>query len=256
MYLLICPATETPSISITVPTIIAFLIDSSLSNISLLSPPLISICATAAANCVIVSGKVVFPDFKNPFPVVAPAIPVTSPTFDSAKAAAELQIEHNDDAIVLLNKALKYSKDSPNTYYLMALANNKLKKWDATIDAAQKGLLLAGADAYFGYPITPQSEVIEYLMVERPEDRTGMVVLLAESEIAAINMVYGAASAGKKVLTSSSSPGISLKLEGISYLAGAFVIGNTGSALYETGRWFKKRVDKRVEKQRLENKIE
>jgi len=64
-----------------------------------------------------------------------------------AKAAAELQIEHNDDAIVLLNKALKYSKDSPNTFYLMALANNKLKKWDATIDAAQKGLLLAGADA-------------------------------------------------------------------------------------------------------------
>ena len=73
----------------------------------------------------------------------------------------------------------------------------------------------------FGYPITPQSEVIEYLMTERPEERTGMVVLQAESEIAAINMVYGAASTGKRAMTSSSSPGISLKLEGISYLAGA-----------------------------------
>lgn len=88
-------------------------------------------------------------------------------------------------------------------------------------EAIAEAAILAGADAYFGYPITPQSEVIEYLMVERPEDRTGMIVLQAESEIAAINMVYGAASAGKKVLTSSSSPGISLKLEGISYIAGA-----------------------------------
>ncbi|MDP3312278.1 3-methyl-2-oxobutanoate dehydrogenase subunit VorB [Lutibacter sp.] len=88
-------------------------------------------------------------------------------------------------------------------------------------EALAEALIRVGADAYFGYPITPQSEVIEYLMTERPELRTGMVVLQAESEIAAINMVYGAASTGKKVLTSSSSPGISLKLEGISYLAGA-----------------------------------
>ncbi|SNR60555.1 3-methyl-2-oxobutanoate dehydrogenase subunit VorB [Lutibacter flavus] len=88
-------------------------------------------------------------------------------------------------------------------------------------EALAEAAIRAGVDAYFGYPITPQSEVIEYLMTERPEDRTGMVVLQAESEIAAINMVYGAASTGKKVLTSSSSPGISLKLEGISYLAGA-----------------------------------
>jgi 2-oxoglutarate ferredoxin oxidoreductase subunit alpha len=88
-------------------------------------------------------------------------------------------------------------------------------------EALAEATIRAGADAYFGYPITPQSEVIEYLMTERPEDRTGMVVLQAESEVAAINMVYGAASTGKKVLTSSSSPGISLKLEGISYLAGA-----------------------------------
>jgi 2-oxoglutarate ferredoxin oxidoreductase subunit alpha len=88
-------------------------------------------------------------------------------------------------------------------------------------EALAEATIRAGADAYFGYPITPQSEVIEYLMTERPEERTGMVVLQAESEIAAINMVYGAASTGKKVMTSSSSPGISLKLEGISYLAGA-----------------------------------
>ncbi|MDH3323704.1 MAG: 3-methyl-2-oxobutanoate dehydrogenase subunit VorB [Flavobacteriaceae bacterium] len=88
-------------------------------------------------------------------------------------------------------------------------------------EALAEAAIRAGADAYFGYPITPQSEVIEYLMTEQPEKRTGMVVLQAESEIAAINMVYGAASTGKKVLTSSSSPGVSLKLEGISYIAGA-----------------------------------
>lgn len=88
-------------------------------------------------------------------------------------------------------------------------------------EALAEAAIRAGVDAYFGYPITPQSEVIEYLMSEQPEQRTGMVVLQAESEVAAINMVYGAASTGKKVMTSSSSPGISLKLEGISYLAGA-----------------------------------
>ena len=88
-------------------------------------------------------------------------------------------------------------------------------------EALAEAAIRAGVDAYFGYPITPQSEVIEHLMNERPEERTGMVVLQAESEIAAINMVYGAASTGKKAMTSSSSPGISLKLEGISYLAGA-----------------------------------
>ena len=88
-------------------------------------------------------------------------------------------------------------------------------------EALAEGAIRAGVDAYFGYPITPQSEVIEYLMREKPEERTGMVVLQAESEIAAINMVYGAASTGKRAMTSSSSPGISLKLEGISYLAGS-----------------------------------
>jgi len=98
------------------------------------------------------------------------------------------------------------------------MAEIKLMKGN---EAIAEAAIRAGCDAYFGYPITPQSEVIEYLMMERPEERTGMVVLQAESEIAAINMVYGAAGAGKKVMTSSSSPGISLKEEGISYIAGA-----------------------------------
>jgi 2-oxoglutarate ferredoxin oxidoreductase subunit alpha len=78
-----------------------------------------------------------------------------------------------------------------------------------------------GGDAYFGYPITPQSEVMETLMAERPWESTGMVVLQAESEIASIHMVYGAAGAGRRVITSSSSPGISLMAEGISYMAGS-----------------------------------
>ncbi len=78
-----------------------------------------------------------------------------------------------------------------------------------------------GCDGYFGYPITPQSEIMETLMDREPWNETGMVVLQAESEIASIHMVHGAAGSGKKVLTSSSSPGISLMAEGISYLAGA-----------------------------------
>ena len=88
-------------------------------------------------------------------------------------------------------------------------------------EAIAEAAIRAGADAYFGYPITPQSEVLEYLTLEKPEERTGMVVLQAESELAAINMVFGAAAAGRRVITSSSSPGISLFQEGISYIAGA-----------------------------------
>ena len=76
-----------------------------------------------------------------------------------------------------------------------------------------------GADGYFGYPITPQSEIMETLMSLHPWDTTGMAVLQAESEVAAINMVYGGAGCGKRVMTSSSSPGMSLKQEGISYIA-------------------------------------
>jgi len=88
-------------------------------------------------------------------------------------------------------------------------------------EAIAEAAIRAGADGYFGYPITPQSEVLEYFMAEKPEERTGMVILQAESELAAINMVYGGAGCGKKVMTSSSSPGISLKQEGITYIAGA-----------------------------------
>jgi len=88
-------------------------------------------------------------------------------------------------------------------------------------EAVAEAAIRAGCDGYFGYPITPQSEIMEYLMLEQPEKRTGMVVLQAESEVAAINMVYGGAACGKRVMTSSSSPGMSLKQEGISYMAGA-----------------------------------
>jgi len=88
-------------------------------------------------------------------------------------------------------------------------------------EAVAEAAIRAGADGYFGYPITPQSEIIEYLMEADPYERTGMVVLQAESELAAINMVYGGAGCGKKVMTTSSSPGISLMQEGISYIAGA-----------------------------------
>ena len=78
-----------------------------------------------------------------------------------------------------------------------------------------------GVDGYFGYPITPQSEVLETLEAEMPWETTGMVVLQAESEVASINMVYGGAATGKAVMTSSSSPGVSLMQEGISYIAAA-----------------------------------
>jgi len=88
-------------------------------------------------------------------------------------------------------------------------------------EALAEAAVRAGSDGYFGYPITPQSEVIEYLMAEKPFERTGMVVLQAESEVAAINMLYGGGGTGKKVMTSSSSPGISLMQEGLSYMAGA-----------------------------------
>ncbi|MAT40132.1 MAG: 3-methyl-2-oxobutanoate dehydrogenase subunit VorB [Ectothiorhodospiraceae bacterium] len=87
-------------------------------------------------------------------------------------------------------------------------------------EALAEAAIRAGIDAYFGYPITPQSEVLEYLTREG-YNRTQTVILQAESEIASINMVYGAAGAGARVMTSSSSPGISLMMEGISYIAGA-----------------------------------
>jgi len=85
-------------------------------------------------------------------------------------------------------------------------------------EALAEAAIRCGCDAYFGYPITPQSEVLEYLSANAHK-RTGMVVLQAESEVASINMVYGAAGTGKRIMTSSSSPGISLMQEGISYIA-------------------------------------
>ncbi|HOH54963.1 MAG TPA: 3-methyl-2-oxobutanoate dehydrogenase subunit VorB [Paludibacteraceae bacterium] len=88
-------------------------------------------------------------------------------------------------------------------------------------EAIAHAAIRCGCDGYFGYPITPQSEVMETLMELQPWTTTGMVVLQAESEVASINMVYGAAGCGKRAMTSSSSPGISLMQEGISYMVGA-----------------------------------
>ena len=88
-------------------------------------------------------------------------------------------------------------------------------------EAIAHAAIRCGCDGYFGYPITPQSEIMETLIELDPINTTGMVVMQVESEIASINMVYGAAGCGKKAMTSSSSPGISLMQEGISYIAGA-----------------------------------
>ena len=84
-------------------------------------------------------------------------------------------------------------------------------------EALAEAAIRAGCQAYFGYPITPQSEILEYLSDEGR--KRGMIVLQAESEVASINMVYGAAGAGARAMTSSSSPGISLMQEGLSYIA-------------------------------------
>ncbi len=86
-------------------------------------------------------------------------------------------------------------------------------------EAIAEAAIIAGCRHYFGYPITPQTEIAAYMSKKMP--KIGGVFLQAESEVAAINMVYGVASTGLRVMTSSSSPGISLKGEGLSYLAGA-----------------------------------
>lgn len=103
------------------------------------------------------------------------------------------------------------------------LVNPKIMEEEVRLMKGNEALAHAairyGADGYFGYPITPQSEVLETLMAEQPWETTGMVVLQAESEIASINMVYAGAAAGKVVFTSSSSPGVSLMQEGLSYIA-------------------------------------
>ena len=92
-------------------------------------------------------------------------------------------------------------------------------------EAIAHACIRCGADGFFGYPITPQTEIIETLALLKPWETTGMVVLQAESEVASINMVYGGAGAGKRVLTTSSSPGVALMQEGIAYMAGAEVPG-------------------------------
>ena len=86
-------------------------------------------------------------------------------------------------------------------------------------EALAEAAIIAGLDAYFGYPITPQNEIPAYMSERMPQE--GRVFLQCESELAAINMVFGASATGKRVMTTSSSPGISLMQEGISYLAGA-----------------------------------
>jgi 2-oxoglutarate ferredoxin oxidoreductase subunit alpha len=96
----------------------------------------------------------------------------------------------------------------------MIMAKVLMKGNEAIAEAA----IRAGCDAYFGYPITPQTELLEYMSKRMPE--LGRVFIQGESEVACINMVLGAAAAGKRAMTSSSSPGVSLKQEGISYLAG------------------------------------
>ena len=96
------------------------------------------------------------------------------------------------------------------------MAGRKLFKGN---EAVAEAAIRAGCRFFFGYPITPQNEIPEYMSRRLPE--VGGTFVQAESEVAAINMVYGAAGAGARVMTSSSSPGISLKQEGISYLAGA-----------------------------------
>ena len=92
-------------------------------------------------------------------------------------------------------------------------------------EAIARAAIRCGVDGYFGYPITPQSEVIETLAELKPWETTGMQVVQAESELASIYMVYGAAGAGKRAMTSSSSPGIALMQEGITYMAGAELPG-------------------------------
>jgi 2-oxoglutarate ferredoxin oxidoreductase subunit alpha len=141
-----------------------------------------------------------------------------------------LLIWHNPMHVSVAPIALSYVPTALSQYIKLIKGHNYQTKKNKDMgelklmkgnEAIAEAAIREGVDAYFGYPITPQSEFLEYLMAEQPEKRTGMVVLQAESELAAINMVYGAAAVGKKVLTTSSSPGISLYQEGISYIAGA-----------------------------------
>ena len=95
------------------------------------------------------------------------------------------------------------------------MAKQLMKGCEAVAEAA----IMAGCRYFFGYPITPQNDIPEYMARRMPQ--VGGCFLQSESEVAAINMVYGASAAGARVMTSSSSPGISLKQEGMTYIAGA-----------------------------------
>ncbi|NLD01914.1 MAG: 3-methyl-2-oxobutanoate dehydrogenase subunit beta, partial [Clostridiales bacterium] len=101
-------------------------------------------------------------------------------------------------------------------------APNKKELWKGN-EAIAEAAIRAGCRAYFGYPITPQNEIPEYMRRRMPQ--AGGVFVQAESEVAAINMVYGASSIGERAMTSSSSPGISLKQEGLRYMVGAELPG-------------------------------
>ena len=92
--------------------------------------------------------------------------------------------------------------------------------WEGN-QAFAEACVRAGVQAYFGYPITPQTEVLEYMSARMPE--LGRAFVQAESELGAVNMVYGAACAGARAMTSTSSPGTSLMMEGLSYIAGTEV---------------------------------
>lgn len=119
-----------------------------------------------------------------------------------------------------LMHVLKYT-EKKNKRRIMADEIVLMKGNEAIAHAA----IRCGCDGYFGYPITPQSEILETLALEKPWETTGMVVVQAESELASINMIYGGGATGKKVMTSSSSPGVALMQEGITYMACAEIPG-------------------------------
>jgi len=114
-------------------------------------------------------------------------------------------------------------------YTVKRWRSNAMAEQEVTLmkgnEAIAHAAIRCGADGFFGYPITPQSEIIETLSLLKPWETTGMVVLQAESEVASINMVYGGAGAGKRTFTTSSSPGVALMQEGIAYMAGAEIPG-------------------------------
>lgn len=152
---------------------------------------------------------------------------------DTCIGCASCGIVCPDGCITVYKEGGKKNAESKNTNAITS--NGKCadsvfceasdKTEEAVLLKGNEALALAairtGVDGYFGYPITPQSEILETLAAERPWETTGMVVLQAESELASINMLYGGAAAGKKVFTSSSSIGIALMQETISYCAGA-----------------------------------